>query len=317
MILTDYFYPNRDLSWDLAVQCGVKHGVIRLPETQDFDLTDKSHWAALCDRFRSCGIQPLVVEPLPNQLHDHIKAGDAQRDAAIDGFLKMLPIMASEGIETVCFNFMAHVGWTRTASDLPQRGDARVTGFRLADYRPTDRVITSAQLWDNYEYFLRAALPEAEKHGIRLALHPDDPPLAKLGNVERIMISLENIQKAMAIVPSPMLGVTFCQATYHMMGEDVFQAARALGDKIFFIHFRNCQGNVTDFQETFHDNGELDMAKLIALYRELGLNVPIRVDHVPQMAGEQTGVAGYTALGRLYAIGYLKGLLQMHETIHP
>lgn len=313
MILTDYFYPNRDLTWDLALQCGVNHGVIRLPETDDFDVTDPGHWDTLCSRFRSAGIRPLVVEPLPNQLHDHIKAGDHQRDASIDAFLKMLPIMAQQGLETVCFNFMAHVGWTRTAADIPERGGALVTGFRLADYAPSGKAITEQQLWDNYTYFLKAVLPEAEKHNIKLALHPDDPPLPKLGDVSRIMISLENIQKAMALVPSPMLGVTYCQATYHMMGEDVFRAAEALADKIFFIHFRNCRGSVTDFRETFHDNGELDMAALIRHYHNLGLNVPIRVDHVPMLAGENGGVAGYTALGRLYAIGYLKGLLEMAD----
>ena len=95
-----------------------------------------------------------------------------------------------------------------------------------------------------------------------------------------------------------------------MMGEDVVETAKKFGDKIFFVHFRNCKGTVTNFRETFHDNGELDMARMIRTYKELGLNVPIRVDHVPVMAGEQGGVAGYTALGRLYAIGYLKGLLE-------
>jgi len=313
MILTDYFYPQHDLTWDFALQCGVKHGVIRAPETPDFDLTNAAHWDALCSRFRSVGIQPLVLEPLPNALHDHIKAGDDQRDASIDAFIKMLPILRKQGITTVCFNFMAHIGWLRTDNRIPERGGAKVTGFRLADFTPTDKVITAQELWENYTYFLNAVIPEAEKHGIRLALHPDDPPLSHLGNVERIMINLKNIQKAMTIVPSPMLGVTYCQATYKMMGEDVYAAARALADKIFFIHFRNCRGKVTDFHETFHDNGEIDMAKMIALYRELGLNVPIRVDHVPQMAGEDAGVAGYTALGRLYAIGYLKGLLEMNN----
>lgn len=316
MILTDYFYPNHDLTWDFAVQCGVKHGVIRLPETKDFDLTNADHWETLCARFRRHGIQPMVVEPLPNELHDHIKIGDELRDESIDRFLKMLPIMAAQGLELVCFNFMAHVGWTRTAFDLPQRGGAEVTGFRFADFIPPNKTITQEQLWSNYEYFLKAVLPEAEKYGIRMALHPDDAPIAKLGGIERIMVNLENIQKAMTLVPSPMLGVTFCQATYHLMGEDVFHAAKTLGDKIFFIHFRNCQGSIMDFQETFHDNGELDMAKLITLYRDLGLNVPIRVDHVPKMAGEVGGNVGYTALGRLYAIGYLKGLLEMYDVHH-
>ena len=313
MILTDYFYYPHNLTWDYAVQCGVNHGVIRAPETEEFDLCSRSHWAQVCDDFRSHGIQPLVLEPLPNKLHDHIKAGDEKRDESIDSFIRMLPLIREQGIDTVCFNFMAHVGWTRTSRDYPERGGALVTGFDLKDFVPSAASITQEQLWENYSYFIKAVVPEAERCGVKLALHPDDPPMAKLGDVGRIMISYENINKAIHVVESPVLGVTYCQATYHMMGEDVVETAKKFGDKIFFVHFRNCKGSIDNFRETFHDNGELDMAKMIDTYRSLGLNVPIRVDHVPVMAGESGGVAGYTALGRLYAIGYLKGLLQMGQ----
>ena len=310
MILTDYFYYPHNLTWDYAVQCGVNHGVIRAPETAQFDLCDRRHWQQLCDDFRNHGIQPLVLEPLPNELHDHIKAGDEKRDESIDRFLKMLPLIREQGIDTVCFNFMAHVGWTRTGRDYPERGGALVTGFELDKFPRPQAAISHEELWSNYEYFIRAAVPEAEKWDVKLALHPDDPPLPYLGDVGRIMISYDNIHRAIHTVESPMLGVTYCQATYHMMGEDVVETAKKFGDKIFFVHFRNCKGTVTNFRETFHDNGELDMARMIRTYKELDLNVPIRVDHVPVMAGEQGGVAGYTALGRLYAIGYLKGLLE-------
>ena len=314
MILTDYFCYPHNLTWDYAVQCGVKHGVIRAPETGEFDLCSRAHWQQLCDDFRKHGISPLVLEPLPNELHDHIKTGDAKRDESIERFLKMLPLIREQGINTVCFNFMAHVGWTRTGRSYKERGGALVTGFELERYVPGDAVITEQQLWDNYAYFLKAVIPEAERWGIKLALHPDDPPLPKLGNVSRIMISYENIHRAIHMIESPMLGVTYCQATYYMMGEDVVETARKFGDKIFFIHFRNCKGSREHFTETFHDNGELDMAKMIKTYHELSLNVPIRVDHVPVMAGESGGVAGYTALGRLYAIGYLKGILEMQRS---
>lgn len=192
MILTDYFYPDKDLTWDLAAQCGVKHGVIRLPETKDFDLTSPTHWGRLCCRFRDNGIQPLVLEPLPNCLHDHIKAGDSLRDQCIETFCQMLPLMRGQGISTVCFNFMAHVGWTRTGTQFLERGGAKVTGFRLDDFVPTQAAISAHALWDNFIYFLRAVLPEAERCSVRLALHPDDPPLPALGGVNRVMISLNN-----------------------------------------------------------------------------------------------------------------------------
>ena len=310
MILTDYFKSQYDLTWDYARQCGVNHGVIRLPETDDFDVTDLSHWETVNKRFTDFGIKPLIIEPMPNALHDHIKAGDDMRDECIEKVLKMFPIMEKLDIRTICLNWMAHIGWLRTNTSIKERGGALVTGFDLKDFTPIDKRITADELWNNWEYFIKAVIPEAEKYGIKLALHPDDPPLSRLGDVERIMISYENIKRAINVVKSDNLGVTMCQACYLMMGENLYDVIPKLKDKIFFVHFRNAVGNKHKFNETFHDNGLIDMADIMRLYNENGINVPIRVDHVPLMAGESQETAGYTALGRLYAIGYLKGIME-------
>lgn len=310
MILTDYFTSEPNICRSYALQCGVEHGVIRLPETDDFDVTDLSHWQSVHKNFTDCGITPIIVEPMPNSLHDHIKAGDKLRDQSIEKVIKMFPIMDSLNIRTICFNFMAYIGWLRTSKNITERGGALVTGFDIKDFVPTDAQISEQELWENYTYFIKAVIPYAEKHNIVLALHPDDPPLAKLGNVSRIMINADNIEKAVNIVKSPSLGITICQATYAMMGENLHEIIPRFADKIKFIHFRNAKGTKEHFRETFHDNGELDMAELMRLYKVNNINVPIRVDHVPTMAGEDVKNAGYDALGRLFAIGYLKGLLE-------
>jgi mannonate dehydratase len=214
-------------------------------------------------------------------------------------------------IDTICFNWMAHIGWLRTRSDILERGGAKVTGFDLADFTPTDQKITAAQLWENYEYFLKAVIPAAEQHGIKLALHPDDPPVPRLGDVERIMISRENIRRAVyENLPSDILGVTMCQANFYIMGEDLEDTIREFAKKIYLVDFRNALRTENGFRETFHDNGALDMAKLMKVYMECGVNAPIRVDHVPTMAGEVSTLPGYDALGRMFAIGYLKGIMQ-------
>lgn len=310
MILTDYFRSKKDSAWDIAKQCGVSHGVIRLPEEESFDLTDVSHWQTVYERFTDFGIKPLVIEPMPNCVHDHIKVGDALRDESVEKVIKMFPIMRDFGIGTICFNWMAYIGWCRTSNDITERGGAKVTGFDLNDFQERTKKITADELWKNYEYFIKAVIPYAEKYDVKLALHPDDPPVERLGNTERIMINFKNIRRAVATVSSDHLGVTFCQATYHMMGEDVYNISEELKDKIFFIHFRNATGNKYHFRETFHDNGDIEMGKLLRHYHNLGVNVPIRVDHVPTLLGEDSKTAGYDALGRLFAIGYLKGLLE-------
>lgn len=310
MILCDYFTSAHTIVWDYAKQCGVNHAVVRLPETDDFDITDFSHWKTIYQRFCDFGIKPILIEPMPNRLHDHIKIGDQQRDASIEAVIKMMAHMNELNIRTICFNFMAHIGWLRTSDNIKERGGALVTGFDQNDYKPSKKCITAKELWANYEYFIKAVMPYAEKYHINLALHPDDPPIARLGDVERILTSKEAMQKAINVVKSPNLSITMCQATFCMMGEDLYRVIPELAEKIFFIHFRNVQGNRYKFRETFHDNGQIHMADMMRLYQKCGIDVPIRVDHVPLMAGETQGVAGYTALGRLYAIGYLKGIME-------
>ena len=310
MILADYFRSEKDITWDFALQSGVRHGVIRLPEDRDFDLTNADHWKSVHKRFTDFGITPVVIEPMPNEVHDHIKAGDGMRNESIEKVIKMFPIMRSLDIGTVCFNFMAHIGWLRTRSDFPERGGARVTAFDMDAFTPAGAVITAQELWDNYTYFIKAVIPEAEKYGIKLALHPDDPPVPALGGVERIMISKENIRRAVYdIVKSDSLGITMCQANYFIMGEDLEKTVEEFADKIYLVHFRNTVGTPDHFRETFHDNGDIDMAKIMKTYVRCGIDVPVRVDHVPTMAGEVSTLPGYDAMGRLFAIGYLKGIL--------
>ncbi len=132
MIITDYFLSTPDSTWDFALQSGVTHGVIRLPNGMDF--TSLEELSEIVSRFKARGIIPKVLEPLPNPLHDHIKLGDEKRDECIAKFVRLMENLATVGIDTVCFNFMAHYGWTRTGTDYPERGGATVTGFELAKF---------------------------------------------------------------------------------------------------------------------------------------------------------------------------------------
>lgn len=313
MILADIFRPVPDLQWELASQLGVTGAVIRLPETDDFDYTNPEQMKAFFDEFKKRGFTPMVIEPLPNKLHDHIKRGDDKRDEYIEIFKKMIPILKENGIQTVCTNFLVEVGWYRSSATLPERGGALVTEFNMKDAQVDPNLkVTKQEVWERLEYFLKAVMPTCEQYDINIGLHPDDPPVEKLGNLERILISKDNIQKAIDIYPSKNLGVTMCQANYVAMGEDVYDCIRHFGNqhKIFFVHFRDIAGSKEHFHETFHDNGPTDMAKCIKLYNEVGFDGPIRIDHVPTMAGERNDQPGYQDYGRLYAIGYLRGLCE-------
>lgn len=313
MILADIFRPEPDLQWELAAQMGVTGAIIRLPENDDFDYTDPVQMKAFFDQFRERGFTPMVIEPLPNRLHDHIKRADDKRDECIETLKKMIPILKENGIRTICTNFLVEVGWYRTSSVLPERGGALVTEFNIDDVNVDMNLkVTKEEVWERLEYFLKAVMPVCEEYDINIGLHPDDPPIEKLGNLERILISKDNVQKALDLYPSKNLGVTMCQANYVAMGEDVYDCIRHFGkqNKIFFVHFRDIAGTKEHFHETFHDNGPTDMVECLKTYKEVGFNGPIRIDHVPSMAGERNDLPGYGDYGRLYAIGYLRGLCE-------
>jgi mannonate dehydratase len=155
-------------------------------------------------------------------------------------------------------------------------------------------------------------LPTAEACGVTLVMHPDDPPLPEFLGRARIMNSVESFERLVRLVPSPANAICFCQGTFAEMGEDIPAAIRRLGPHIRYVHFRDVRGTRERFVETFHDNGPTDMAAAMRAYREIGFDGPMRPDHVPQLAGEEDGPPGYTMLGRLFAFGYMRGL--MHGT---
>ncbi|GHT58554.1 mannonate dehydratase [Spirochaetia bacterium] len=312
MILADALRSEPDRTWDYAIQTGIKHAVIGAPNDGKFDITDYSHWKSLYDRYMSKGLTPVVVEGAPEPAHESIKRGDANRDKSIEQVLKYLPILDKLNLRTICINWMPYKGWFRTRNNIPARGGALVTGFYREDIPDTEPLlITTEQLWENLTYFLKAVVPSCEKYGVKLAFHPDDPPVPRLGDVERILINRANIEKALNIVPSAFVGITLCQGCFCAMGEDIYDTITAFNkrEKVFFVHFRDIEGTPQSFCETFHDIGPTDMVRCLELYREYGFNGPVRVDHVPTMAGDDNTRPGYAAVGRLFAIGYLKGML--------
>jgi mannonate dehydratase len=124
------------------------------------------------------------------------------------------------------------------------------------------------------------------------------------------MRSVENYQRLVDLVPSPVNGVCLCQGNFTLMTDDLPAAIRQFGrqDKIFFVHFRDVRGTPEKFHETFHDEGQTDMLACLQAYRDVGFEGVLRPDHVPTMEGDRNDRPGYSSIGRLFAIGYIKGL---------
>ena len=264
---------------------------------------------------------------------------ELSRSKAIAHYRELLESMGRLGIKLLCYNFMVGKGWSRTGV-REVRGGAKATYFSLnnsltqspqsslsscEETLRTSRtsreelILTSEQVWANYEHFIKAVIPTAEKCGVRMGLHPDDPCLPSLGGYARIFGSVEAYDRAYSIYPSPSNAVTFCQANFKLMGVDLEEMAWHFGKRIAFIHVRDVEGTKENFTELFHDQGDTDQFALMRTYREIGLDVPVRGDHVPEMAYDRTltpeGTPGYFTLGRLFANGYLKALLSGSERL--
>jgi mannonate dehydratase len=301
----------------LASQIGVRHVISDVSHA----LRQVSH-AAYADtlagiqkRFADAGLTLAGVEghPVPAE---KIKLGIAGRDEQIDDYVAAIEALGQVGVPMVCYNFMAGLGWYRTRTDVLERGGALTSEFDVKDAEAQGLTewgeVSEETMWDNMERFLKAVIPVAEKAGVKMAAHPDDPPLPRLRGIARILISADSFRRVMATVPSPVNGVTFCQANFKAMGEDIeaLAAEWCRAKKIFFVHLRDIEGNRERFRETFHDNGPTDMARMMKIYHENGFVGPMRPDHAPTLVGEANNTPGYAMLGRILAIGYMKGLLE-------
>jgi mannonate dehydratase len=310
------FGPGETRRIRLASQIGITHAIAgvsgalaKVPRTQYVETLAKikADFAAL-----GLGVAGVESHPVPAE---KIKLGLAGRDEEIENYKAAVEALGQVGIPMVCYNFMAGLGWYRTSVAVRERGGAMTTEF---DYATAEKEgltqwgrVSEEKVWENLTYFLKAIIPVAEKAGVRMALHPDDPPISPLRGIGRILTSAANYRRVMEIVPSPVNGITFCQANFKVMGEDIEALARewCREKKIFFVHFRDVEGTREHFRETFHDNGPTDMARMLEVYYDGGFEGPIRPDHAPTLEGEANDRPGYAVEGKILAIGYMKGIL--------
>lgn len=310
---------NREKSvlWELTRQLGVTQVVSGITDGPDLaPAWDFDRLKAIKEKFSAEGLDLTVIESAPASIQEPIKLGLGDRDEHIDHFCQLIENMGKLDIPVMCHNWMAGIGWLRTSFDEPERGGALVSGFNHdvnEALGPTQfGEVTEDQLWERMEYFLKRVVPVAEKAGVYLAVHPDDPPRSPIRGIGRILTSPENFQRVLDIYPSPHNGITFCQGNFSAMGVDVPETIRHFGRQgaIKFVHFRDVRGDRDNFVETFHDNGQTDMVEAIRAYADVDFAGPARVDHVPTMAGEDNSAPGYETMGRLYALGYMRGLME-------
>ena len=327
MTLIEFVPPTPHPLWTLCRQMGIDDVVVKvnpsltgLPDPWRLETLKGIVERLASARLKVVGLEGDPFDMAPIKEYGQCNGQDARcpssREETLAHYCELLESMGRLGIPLLCYNFMVGTGWARTGV-REGRGGARATYFSLAETPSAPLKLTAEQVWANYEYFVTRVMPVAERAGVRMGLHPDDPCLPSLGGYARIFGSVAAYDRAYALAPSPSNAVTFCQANFKLMGEDLESAARHFGKRIAFIHVRDVEGTKEDFTELLHDQGTTDQFALMRVYRELGLDVPVRGDHVPEMEGDRLLTAdcvpGYFTLGRLFANGYLKALLEGTE----
>ena len=312
-----------------ARQLGLRHAVSSLPAGRS-GILELADLVKARSFFASAGLSFDVIENLPIPHYHKAMFGLPGRDEQIERVRATIRNMGVAGIGVLQYQWML-LGGLRTEYSPTGRGGARVSRFdwEVARRAPAacmvwrgpdgmthllDRELSSEQVWDNLIYFLRGVVPVAEEAGVKLAVHPDDPPIPSFMGVARVMSSLEAFQRLVDTVPSPCNGLGFCQGTISAIpGVDIPAAIRRFGSqkKIFFAHFRNSLGALPKFDEVFPDEGDTDLFEAVRAYREVGFDGLIRIDHTPGVIGDnERGDRGFA-----FQVGYMQGLVHAAELL--
>jgi mannonate dehydratase len=306
---------------------GVDHICSGLPSARLDD-----HWSVegltkLKERMESFGLEllmvplPLSSSPIERAENPAIMLGKSpDRDREIDQICQMIRNVARAGIACVKYN-LTILGVPRTAPTAGRGGALYSTfNYAIAEQEATlteAGSVTADVMWERITYFLERVVPVAEEYKLKMACHPHDPGMpreAGFRGVHRVLGSVAGLKRFVEIRPSPFHGLNFCQGTVSEMldrpDEEIFDVIRHFGEKgkIFNVHFRNIHGHFLDFQETFPDNGDVNMVRAMRVYKQIGYDGMIMPDHAPQIDGDTGQTQAFA-----FEYGYIRALLQAVE----
>lgn len=325
------YYSATDEYLTFAKQLGVKGVQFNMiPKTPDLP-DEKGYWELddlkrLKQKVNDYDLELEAIENVPRHFYIDAMLALPRRDEQIENYQRIVRNMGEAGIPVLGINWMPNMVW-RTPMAIG-RGGVKVTAFDMELARAGEivngiavveeaegREYTEDEIFDNYVYFMEKVLPVAEESGVKIALHPDDPPVESLGGIARVFYKPENFKKALDTLPSPNHGLDFCMGCFSEMyysdqssGEGVLDALRYFGErkKIFYIHFRDVQGCVPVFQECFPGEGNVNVVEAIRTLKEVGFDGFIIDDHVPEMIDDSP----WRHRGHAYATGYIMALVE-------
>lgn len=284
----------------------------------------------LCDikaAINEAGLEWEAIENFdPSHWHDILLDGPRKAEQ-MENIKTIIRNIGRAGIPIMGYNFSIAGVWGRTHTLA--RGDATSVGYIEADAPPQTPIpngavwnmvydpdaapgdigtVTSEQLWQRLTDFLNEIIPVAEEAGVRMAAHPDDPPLPTIRNTARLVYQPHMYQRLLDIVPSDHNMLEFCLGSLAEMTEgDVHEATEHYSGqgKLAYIHFRNVRGKVPNYHEVFVDEGDIDMYRILRTLRDNNFDGVLIPDHTPQMTCDAPWHAGMA-----YAMGWMRAAMQ-------
>lgn len=261
-------------------------------------------------RVEQFGMKLTALENVPTSFYDHIMLNGPRRDEQIENMIFTVRNMARAGIPIFGYNWMPSHVWRTPPKQI--RGGALATAYDHAlgsKYPLThDREYSEEEMWANLEYWIKIITPIAEEEGIRLGIHPCDPPVEKLGGIPQLLRSFESYKRLVEIYPSDSNGIEFCQGTFSEMKDDIYEMIDyfASRKKILYVHFRNVSSKVPNFYEEFVNTGYVDMFKAMKIYHKHNFDGFFIDDHVPHTHGDTP----WGHRGRAFANGYIQAMIE-------
>ena len=301
----------------LAAQMGCSGVVVPSPNIGDGLLWPYEEIVAIRQRVESFGLRLEAIQNMRLDLFDEIRLARPGRAKLLEDLKETVRNLGRAGVPIFAYNWRPNRLY-RTGR-VETRGGAHATAFDVDKLKEPEfshgRAYTADELWDSFEYFVKAIMPVAEEAGVRLAHHPDDPPLPDgpaIGGIPRIFSSFEGFKRGMELADSPNWGLLFCMGCWSEMGgsDYVLNGLRFFGErnKLFYIHFRDVRGTGHHFHEVFIGDGQVDLVAALKVLKEVNFTGFLIDDHTPHMEGD--GDRGWGTRGRLYQTGYIQGLLR-------
>jgi mannonate dehydratase len=261
-------------------------------------------------RVEQFGLKLTALENVPTSFYDHIMLNGPRRDEQIENMIFTVRNMARAGIPIFGYNWMPSHVWRTPPAQI--RGGALATAYDHAlgsKYPLTHgREYSEEEMWVNLEYWIKIITPIAEEEGIRLGIHPCDPPVDKLGGIPQLLRSFESYKRLIEIYPSDSNAIEFCQGTFSEMKDDIYEMIDYFVSrkKILYVHFRNVSSKVPNFYEEFVNTGYVDMYKAMKIYHKHNFDGFFIDDHVPHTHGDTP----WGHRGRAFANGYIQAMIE-------